>query len=261
MPFLHLAPSEYSAKGIREALRALDRDCAVLGGSDVLAEGPLHDIDELGASRIAWWSKLAGHQLPDDQSRKIVDSEIWRRARESNADVMLWHGPHPSERLFALRACFHLRATPERLYEVSIPSPPPRRRLRSFYDAVAIIGAERLASAWETRARIHDVAARAQRWEELRASAGETVRALEGDDIVLRPLTTYDDEIVAACEDAWASSSLVVGHVLANNATTDRLLTWRVRELIHGGVLEARGDVNRLGLPEEVKATTSHGRH
>ncbi len=253
MAFLHLAAGLSGAKAVNNALAALGRDETALGQGDVLAEGPLHDIDHGGAARIAWWERLYGEALPDESVRSILDSEIWDRARGWDGDIVVWHGPHPSERLFVLRACFRLRETPNRIHEVVLRAERLRSDRPDFYDAVAITKQERLVAAWETRAKIEDVGARGKRWEELCASAGETVRSLEGDELVLRPLTIYDDEILETCTDDWIDSIRVIGTVLSMQSTTDRFLRWRVGELMRQRRLESRGDKNRMGLPEEVR--------
>jgi hypothetical protein len=103
------------------------------------------------------------------------------------------------------------------------------------------------------RVKIVDVMTRAQRWEELCASAGESVRSLDGDELVLHPLTIHDEHILALCNDAWTDSILVVAHVLAMQSTTDAFLRWRIRELLREGRLQARGPKNRLDLPSEVR--------
>ncbi len=47
---------------------------------------------------------------------------------------------------------------------------------------------------------------------------------------------------------------LVIADVLCERPTGDVVLGWRIRELLGRGVLEGRGDENRMGLPEEILA-------
>jgi hypothetical protein len=100
---------------------------------------------------------------------------------------------------------------------------------------------------------VNDVRERAALWERLCARPGEWHRELAGDEIVHRPLDVFDPLLVNACNGTWTGSALVVGRVLANNATGDGVLAWRVRELLRRGVLEGRDGPNRLGLPQEVR--------
>ena len=171
---------------------------------------------------------------------------------------MLWHGPHPMERLFALRACWHLRQRPERVHEVAIPASGRTWRAGprpAFYDAIPLIGPHEAVPAWEQhRSRVTDIAERANEWEVIRARPGDWIRVLEGENIVQLPITSLDDELVEHCpEQDWTRSLLVVARVLSANAVTDSFLVLRVRELLRLGALEGRGDENRLGLPEEIR--------
>ena len=166
--------------------------------------------------------------------RWLDDSDIWARVRGSDVDVMLWHGPHPAERIFALRACWHLRDRPERLHEVALHATGAKWR-----GGIA-------------RTRVSDVAARAKRWEELRSKSGDWIRALDGDDIIELPLTAFDDAILAEAR-TWTESKKVLGMILASNAIGFALLTWRIRELVRDGSLESRGGANDFGLPAELR--------
>lgn len=258
--FLHLASGDSGAGAIRETVRRLGRDEVVIGMRDTYAVGPLGDVDEGAASRLEWWSRLEGKPLDPADAHALDDREIWAQVRAASSDVMLWHGPHPVERIFAVRACWHLRDQPDRVHEVALTEsgrqwkggiPRP-----AFYDAVAIVGPNETCPAWGRRAKVPDVAARARQWEELKARPGDWIRYLVGDNIVHRPVTACDAALVQACTTGeWTQSSFVVGRVLAYNPVSDKLLYWRVRELLRAGTLEGRGDENRVGLPREVRAS------
>ncbi len=255
--FLHLASGPSAAGVIIETVRRLGREETVLGVWDALADGPLQDVDAGATLRVEWWSRLSGEPLDAQLARELDDSDLWARVRNVSTPVLMWHGPHPSERIFALRACWHLRDQPERVHEVAIL--PSGRTWRSgprpaFYDAAAIIGPNETVKAWDRRAKVLDVDARAKKWEALRARAGDWIRGLDGEEIVHRPVTGYDAELVRACSNNdWTRSLKVVARVLADNPTSDALLRWRIRELLGDGTLQGRGDKNRLGLPEEVR--------
>lgn len=220
---------------------------------DNFADGPLCDVDDGGAARIAWWSRIDGGPLDAEHVRALDDRELWTRVATATAGVVLWHGPHPADRVFALRACFRLQTTPERVHEVAYPTPPPRR-LAAFFDSVAIRGADAAVSAWDQRRRVDDVASRAKRWEELRARAEDCLRVLDGDAILEVPVTYYDGELVDACNGhEWTDSRRVIGNVLAEHPTNHRVLCWRVRELLRIGVLRGRGAANSIWLPTEIR--------
>jgi hypothetical protein len=255
--FLHLASGSSAADVIRETVRRLGRNEVVIGMRDTYAEGPLQDADAGAASRVEWWSRLRGEPLDAADACALDDADMWAQVRAAPSDVLLWHGPHPAERIFALRACWHLRDQPDRVHEVALPVSGLRWKgvpRPAFYHAVSIVGPNETATAWDSRTKVMDVTARAQRWDELRARPGEWLRFLVGENIVHRPVTACDPELVRACaKEEWTKSMLVVGRVLAHNPTTDLLLYWRIRELLRAGTLEGQGDENLAGLPREVR--------
>jgi hypothetical protein len=258
--FLHIASCESAGGVIEETLRRLGRDEVVLHGADTFAEGPIHDVDNGARARVEWWSRVYGEPLADDDARELDDSDLWARIRAALENKILWHGPHPMERLFALRACWQLRDQPDQVYEVAIPPSGaewPSGSRPAFYDSVPIGGIDATVRAWERRAKVTDVASRAKRWDELRANSTEGIRVLEGDEIVERPLTAHDQDLITACHGHWTDSIRVVALVLSQTPTGDALLFWRVRELLREGTLKGRGPLNRVGLPSEVRSATA----
>lgn len=252
--FVHLAGSEQAAGVVQETLRRLGRHETVIGMRDSFADGPLGDVDAGAASRTEWYRRIspALEELPGD------DADLWERMRGSGAPVMLWHGPHPVERIFALRACWHLRDAPERIYEVSLS---PGSRLGpgggtrpAFYDAVAIAGPKATILAWDQRAKVIDVSQRAKQWVELRVQPGDWIRILDGETVVALPITAFDAAVVEACSGEWTASLGLTAKIIAENPIGLSLLTWRIRELLRTGLIEGRGDPNQIGLPAEVRA-------
>jgi hypothetical protein len=251
---LHAVAGSSSADAVRAALDRLGRNEEVIGFHDALSLGPLGDVDGTAASRIAWWSRLRAAPLDPDESRKLQDAEVWRTLRADERDVVVWHGPHPGERMLALRVCWHLRTTPERIYEVALPA-REHRHLAPFYGAVGIVGPDALVEAWPRHAQVTDVAQRARRWARLIARPGDWFRELRGERLVHLPLHAYDEQLIEACASDWTRSDFVVGSVLADKPTNDLALIWRMRELLRQNLLEGRGHENRLTLPEQVRPT------
>jgi hypothetical protein len=254
---LHLTSCQQATTVVEETLRRLGRSDSVVGMRDIFNEGPLHDIDMGGASRIEWWTRIHGEAVVKDVDGEIFDdSDLWDDVRARSSDVVLWHGPHPMERIFELRASWHLRDQPERVHEVVlVPSGKTwsSRPRPAFYDCVPLAGPDETTNAWSRRVRVPDVAVRAKQWEELRSVPGDWIRVLNGDDVVLLPVTAYDGDLVNACGADWTASSKVLGLVLGNNPTSLSLLQWRIRDLLQARVLEGRGEENQLGLPTEVR--------
>jgi hypothetical protein len=258
--FIHLASGEQAAAVVEETLRQLDRHETVIAMVDAFTEGPLSDVDSGAELRTEWYKRLqpelAADELPGD------DSDLWEEVRASSENVMLWHGPHPIERIFALRACWQLRDMPERLYEVVLAATGQRwrggRERPAFYDAVPIAGPTATVPAWSQRTKVIDVSERAERWENLRSEPGEWIRVLDGETIRRLPVTAFDTDLVDACRlGEWTASRLVVGRIIAAHPIGLSLLAWRVRELLRTGKLEGRGEDGQIGLPAELRSISS----
>lgn len=258
--FVHLTSGLGAAAIVTQALQRLGRDEPVVSMRDDYAEGPLEDADLGAASRVEWWSKLRGAPLDLDEAQQFDDSDVWAQLRATDEDVLLWHGPHAMERIFALRACWHLRDQPHRVHEVAVPASGAlwADGVRpAFYDAVALLDLSEAEAAWAHRAKVDDVGDRARRWEELRDRDGEWIRILDEERIVLLPITAYDTKLVAACRKAdWTRSRYVLGSVLADHATSEELLCWRIRELVRTGLMEGREVDAEMNLPGEVRPVT-----
>ncbi len=248
--FLHLGSEPVSVERIGDGLRKLGRDEMVLGPKENITEGPLRDVDGTGELRRHWYEKLLGPYGMDDKSW-FLSPGLWNSVVESEADVVIWRGQHPMEWLLALRACWHLRAQPHRVFEVVLPIgkgwPHPAG------ECVAIKGPDAVVAEWPNRRKVLDVEKRAARWEALRDHEGEWVRVLEGEEIVELPVKCFDEQIIEQCADEKRRESLfVVGKLLATTTATYALVVWRIRQLLLEGVLEAKGDLNRISLPEQL---------
>lgn len=246
--FVHLAPGSLAAERLREVLHLLGRQDEVRHGTDHYAVGPLHDVDSGAHRRAAWWVNVLG-----EEEGPCADDEIWEHARASSSTVVLWHGPHPSEYLFMLRACWLLRACAERVHEVALP-PYRGACLPAFYGALAITQAEQVAAHWSARTQITDLSVRARAWERLRDQPGAWIRVIEQGEIRTLPESTHDEDLLRACAD-WTDSRLVVATVLADTPVGDPFLFWRLRLLLAAGRLEGRGEdrPNDVGVPAELR--------
>jgi Domain of unknown function (DUF1835)/Protein of unknown function len=257
--FIHLASGDEAAEVVEETLRQLDRHETVIAMVDAFTEGPLSDVDSGAELRTEWYKRLQP-ELPVDELPGD-DSDLWEEVRARSEDVVLWHGPHPIERIFALRACWQLRDMPERLYEVALVATgqPWRggRERPAFYDAVPIAGPTATVPAWSQRTKVIDVSERAERWEKLRSEPGEWIRVLDGETIRHLPVTAFDTRLAESCRlDEWTASRLIVGQVLAAHPIGLSLLVWRVRELLREGKLEGRGEDRGIALPAELRSVS-----
>lgn len=258
-PFLHVTSGENSAGCLRQGLHRIGREERVVHFWDDLSVGPLHDLNRGAAARLAWWSRVEGKKIPAREARKLDDRKIWKRIVHDARNVVLWYGPHITEFLYALRACWMLRRVASRLYEVRLP-PHPNGKLNAFYGAVGIVGPEGVARGWPTLRRVRDVSRRAERWRALQSRPGDTMRRLDGWRVREHPVTYRDSDLLAECGFTWTSSTAVIGHVVScRGPTGDVVLVWRLRELIAAGLLEGRGPQTALGLPRELRRIPGTG--
>lgn len=258
--FIHLTSGSGAADIVRHTVKRLGRDEPVVAMRDDYAEGPLADADQGAASRVQWWTKLRGGPLDPGEAERFDDADIWAHVRASKDDVVLWHGPHAMERIFALRACWHLRDQAHRVHEIAVsPSGAvwASGARPAFYDAIGLLKVSEAVAAWELRAKVVDVEERARRWETLRKREGEWIRALDDEEIVHLPVTAYDASLLDACrKGGWTPSRYVLGRVLGDHGMSSDLLNWRVRELVRTGQMEARGEDAELKLPAELRPAT-----
>ena len=88
--FLHLTSCEGASVRIKETLHLLGRNETVVEMRDVFNEGPLHDIDDGGASRIAWWTRIHGDAVVKEVGPKVFDdSDLWDGVRAQSADIVI----------------------------------------------------------------------------------------------------------------------------------------------------------------------------
>jgi hypothetical protein len=253
--FIHLAPGTSASRTIGIVLRRLRRFECVLEAIDNLAIGPLHDVDGDAKARIEWWGRLEGGATYGEFCHDLDERDLWESLRDAGSNVVLWHGEHAGEHLFALRACWQFHDFGERVFEVAVETLPGEY---ITCDAVGMMDPDHLMKAWEHRAPVPDVAARAARWESIRGTPGEWIRTREGDEIVNHKLDLYDSTIIEACRGGWLDSIRVIGHVLAEKrAPGDLLVRWRIVKMLESGALQGRGKPNRFRLPSEVRPSNN----
>ena len=130
----------------------------------------------------------------------------------------------------------------------------PDEHLRLHPDGVPDDLARGLASC--VRVSAEEVARRAARWESVRDVPGDWIHHIDGESLVKRPVTTYDDAIVEACRRDWTRARLVLARVLAENPTGLWGPRWRIRVLVEGGVLESRPDESDTDFPEQLRVSS-----
>lgn len=153
--------SENAVSCVREGLRLVDdREDDIEHCSDDLSVGPIYDVDDGAASRATWWRRVHANRMRF--SPKVFDDiPQWKRIVTDDRNVVLWTSSHPAEYLLALRACWFLRRSPSRVFEVRLASsvqPPPARF------GISMAGPRGVAAAWPNLRRVREVGRRAERW-------------------------------------------------------------------------------------------------
>lgn len=250
--FLHLISADSANGFLRIVLGMLGRDEEIISFEDPHHVGPLTDVDGDGTLRLDWWTRIGAAFMVD---QRYDERALWEGLRRDPRPIVVWHSNGPWERLLALRVCSQLESCAERLLEVRL-TPRLHSRPTYFSGAIGIQGPDVAVKGWADLAPIQDVSERAREWERIRAKPGDWVRELDQNGFIDHPVDAYDSEMVAACAvGKWTRSKIPLGMVLGENAVTLNLLIWRLRLLIERGVLEARGALNDVGLPEEIRAT------
>jgi hypothetical protein len=237
------------ARGIEDEVRSLSRES--------LSVGPLGDVDDGAALRAAWWSQTH-HDVSRAPSRDDVDeTERWRALAADPRDALVWYGLTIDERLFSLRACWWLSRSPRRVFEATLSLSDVEEDGPIGYWLTAFTP-ELFALTWSRREEVVDVAARAARWDAIRASSGPNFRHFRGDAIEELPVDAYDREILELCRE-WTTAPHVIVEIVFHHDIGDGLVAWRIRVLIARGAIETRGDLLPLGVPREIRAraTTS----
>ena len=258
--FVHLTGSTSAREHVEQLLATLSREERVLAVPDGMPnEGPLHDIDTDGPSRAEWRKRILAAGAEALAPDVFHDGPLWRSIVADDSKVVLWHGPHPAERILSIRGCWHLRKQAHRVHEVAFRTKarswPSGESRPEFYDSVSLASAEDLALGLAGCVRVSDgeVAGRAAHWESVRDVPGDWIHHIDGEGLVKRPMTAYDDAIIDACRSDWTRARLVLAHVLAANPTGLWVLSWRIRVLVEAGLLESRPDESDRDFPEQLR--------
>lgn len=258
--FVHLTGNTLAREHVEALLAKLGREERVLELPDEMPnEGPLHDIDTDGPSRAAWRKRILGAEAEDLAPDVFHDVPLWRSLVADDANVVLWHGSHPAERILSIRGCWHLRDQAPRVHEVNVRTKarswPSGESRPEFYDSVSLASAEDLALGLAACARVsaQEVARRAAHWESVRDVLGDWIHHIDGENLVKRPVTVYDDAIIEACGSDWTRARLVLARILAANPTGLWVPRWRIRVLLEGGALESRPEESDTDFPEQLR--------
>jgi hypothetical protein len=215
---------------VQRALRAADRDEALLALRDPYEVGPLDDLDRGGDGRIAFWTAVG---LAEPET--TLEADAWA-AIGGAASLTVWHGPHPGERLMWLRVAAVRHGSGQPLLEV--PCEPAIDDGRQ----PSLVGQPLdLARALRTRRRPADLSALAAEWDRVSREPNVMFRRTIDGRIAGLPIDGYDADILMHCRRRFTSLPRVIGRIVTTFPVGDGVIGWRIRTLVREGVLEGRG--------------------
>jgi len=245
MGVLHIAPG-YSAGGsLQAALRAAERNEALLKWPDDLSAGPINPGSP--EERNAWWGRCDG-SLADELTK------FWERVEAADERLVVWFGRNSaSEYTFFLNWADRLGSRPYDIIDVTLlefPSAQPGPNDSPTWQAAAasmlnmdnmkmLLGSERRISADEaSRAR--------ERWSLLR-SENAPFRVVGEDGVVSAPVDHFDPLLLEQTGGDWQRVARVIGNTMGRNSTPyhqvgDLMLLDRLVALVEAGLLEVDGD-------------------
>lgn len=211
---------------------------------DDLSNGPLDD----GQARSAWFRAMrSGYdptmQIPDDVFRSW-DTLGAALGGARGPDVVVWSSGAVSDRVFLRMACWRLRAFAGLVTVVDMTN------LRGAY-GVGVHAAKELAHAFLRRRRLdaQERGVLADEFVRLRDSGG-TLRSDRDGRIVDLPVDAFDGMVLSFAGSEWKRVVAIVSDCLRNAAPFDCIgdtfFSWRIRQLIAMGKLEAEGDQTHL---------------
>lgn len=243
---VHVVRGTSGGAQVQAALESTGATARVVALRDPLEVGPLWDLEDGGARRLEFWDAVA---LPGEVD-VTAEAEAWAAIRKAPTTT-IWHGQHPGEYLLLLRAAAEAERMGKDLYEVKWRDEDGIADGRQ----PSIVGAP-LARvvAHLPGERVTDLRALSEEWHRLTRSRESMFRRLEHGRLVDLPVTGYDERLLSSCQAGWTPIADVVVDLVANFPVGDRVVAWRIRALLEGGVLVGRGRGN-YGFAEIRVAT------
>lgn len=256
---LHLVEGPTARTLLSEALEEMGRpDDKVIAFHEALQVGPLHRIDETSALRLDWWRKVYSAMLEPEEAASLDSLATWNRLHQAYRDhtFVVWHGPHPGDRTFALRAFSQLRAHRASVLEVRIPGPTNSVTSELIvHGAVGMETPARLARAWALHHSVADAELDryATEWQVLCSREGDWFRELDGDAFTHLPVDAHDPKILSRAGE-WTTPVEIIASVLTEVPVGYDIVAWRCRQLLLSRALRGRGWSDAHNMPAELKS-------
>lgn len=247
--------SGYAASGnIKEFLHANATSDEVIALTDMLAIGPLQDLDSLPGRliRAAYWQEVfagcdGSYVHTFDDAEKI---ERIRELQEEGKKLLFWVGPSANERLGFGRILASLDPLPETVDAVMLD----HQILKNKYGETGIeqlghCSQDILKDIYESRRALTqaEITAFAEEWETV-SRIGSDVRFhhRRTGAYVHRQKDAFDSVLLECCTDAFQPAAKVIAGALAKTQLDLDFLQWRLRTLIDTGKIAMKGSTNNL---------------
>lgn len=249
---IHITPGGTAADSLREALALAGDEQPIVDLRDDLAVGPLDDVDESPAGRVAFWRTVFGDIAPIDFS-SAIESDMERIAALVGADapVLVWHGQSAADQLMLRRIAHHLREAPHRLFEVSLSLAdlPPSSRAVTRDNGATAVGMFAAQTLLSKRADAMPIAAAraaqlASEWEAIKNTHSDT-RAWRAGKFEHGSFAQLDAVVLRRVEPQWRDVGPLLGQLMVAEVgffVTDSLACWRCRELAATGLVQLSGE-------------------
>jgi hypothetical protein len=252
MSTIHITNGDVAADSLREALRRVDRDDAVLALRDDLAVGSLQGIDDAPEQRPEFWRRVSGEIDRDFAAEFSEQARALTRVVNTDTHVVVWHGQSSADQLTLRRVCFHLREMPQRLNEVRLSiddltgeQHAPLRRADGA-TSVGMYSPDLLLARLQSAAPISvlRIGRLALEWQEVKQADAE-LRRWRDNTFASGSFGDIDAQIFEHAVDGWQPAGRVAADVMTTDnglLVSDAIVLWRLRELAAAGALHLRGD-------------------
>lgn len=252
-PLLHVAFSHSAAHSLRLTLKSLGRDEHVAMYPDDLGYGPINPPSV--EARAEFWAEV---MLFEDNPKIGEQTDaFWADVASDTSNQVAWF----SRRCVSEYAAFHeyvsQRDSPPLMVDVAdvpfvgpdgVPSPFSSQSF-SYISTEAFVRAKLLSRV--TRASPAAYADARQRWARLK-SEGASLRVLDASGLESAAITYFDDVIISCATRDWQKCARVVGDAVYLTGsgefrqTADSFIWFRLRHLMHDGVLDSQGDTSSM---------------
>ena len=227
---MHVAPDNWRAGSLKQALRIAGHQQEVLSFNDDLSCGPI--AWGTARERVAWWSHIHAPLQEEDLTM------FWHRIETADERLVLWFGRHSaSELAFFLALADRLGDRPYDVVEISQPG-----------GAVELVPSYLLPALIETAHPIspQEAADAGQLWQRLRAQ-NAPFRIVTSAGLASAPIDHFNSSILGQAAKEWSSAARVIGSTMAHNCEPyvqvgDAILLARLVALVEEGKLLADGD-------------------